>query len=166
MLFHFPFREKNRAWVGLSVVENPGMSPDYRSNGTDGSHWENTWCEPPRHYKRVGYSYLIHAWWRHQIETFPRHWPFVRGIHRSPMDSPHKGQWSRAEIFPLIPARISGRANSRSAGDFRRHRIYYGVIVMIYKPFRVSAFSRFKYLIYYYGISIFPNYTDEGGVSA
>ena len=27
--------------------------------------------------------------WKH----FPRYWPFVRGIHRSPVDSPHKGQW-------------------------------------------------------------------------
>ena len=23
---------------------------------------------------------------------FPRYWPFVRGIHRSPVTSPHKGQ--------------------------------------------------------------------------
>ena len=22
------------------------------------------------------------TWWRHQIENFLRHWPFVRGIHR------------------------------------------------------------------------------------
>ena len=27
--------------------------------------------------------------WKH----FPRYWPFVRGIHRSPVNSPHKGQW-------------------------------------------------------------------------
>ena len=27
-------------------------------------------------------------WWRHQIETFPRYWPVVRGIHRSPVNSP------------------------------------------------------------------------------
>ena len=27
--------------------------------------------------------------WKH----FPRYWPFVRGIHRSPVISPHKGQW-------------------------------------------------------------------------
>ena len=26
--------------------------------------------------------------WKH----FPRHWPFVRGTHRSPVDSPLKGQ--------------------------------------------------------------------------
>ena len=23
---------------------------------------------------------------------FPRYWPYVRGIHRSPVNSPHKGQ--------------------------------------------------------------------------
>ena len=30
------------------------------------------------------------SWWRHQMEIFPRHWPFVRGItgHRSPAQRP------------------------------------------------------------------------------
>ena len=37
-------------------------------------------------------------WWRHQMETFPRNWPFVRGINRSPVNSPRKGQWSGALI--------------------------------------------------------------------
>ena len=27
--------------------------------------------------------------WKH----FPRYWPFVPGIHRSPVNSPHKGKW-------------------------------------------------------------------------
>ena len=36
----------------------------------------------------------------------PRYWPFVRGIHRSPMSSPHKGQWRRALMFCLICAWI------------------------------------------------------------
>ena len=30
--------------------------------------------------------------WKH----FPRYWPFVRGIHRSPVNSSHKGQWRGA----------------------------------------------------------------------
>ena len=30
--------------------------------------------------------------WRH----FPCYWPFVRGIHRSPVNYPHKGQWRGA----------------------------------------------------------------------
>ena len=33
------------------------------------------------------------SWWRHQMETFPCCWPFVRGIHLSPLDSSHKDQW-------------------------------------------------------------------------
>ena len=33
--------------------------------------------------------------WKH----FPRHWPFLRGIHRSPVDSSHKGQWRGALIY-------------------------------------------------------------------
>ena len=36
--------------------------------------------------------------WKH----FPRYWLFVRGIHRSPVNSPHKGQWRGAFIFSLI----------------------------------------------------------------
>ena len=50
-------------------------------------------------------SQMIHGtWWRHQMETFSRYWPFVRGIHRSPVHSPHKGQWRGALIFSLICA--------------------------------------------------------------
>ena len=30
----------------------------------------------------------------------------MRGIHRSPVNSPHKGQWRRALVFSLICARI------------------------------------------------------------
>ena len=37
---------------------------------------------------------------------FPRHWPFVRGIHRAPVNSPHKGQWRGALMFSLICAWI------------------------------------------------------------
>ena len=27
-----------------------------------------------------------------KMETFPPYWSFVQGIHRSPVNSPHKGQ--------------------------------------------------------------------------
>ena len=64
--------------------------------------------------------------WKH----FPRNWPFVRGIHRSPVNSPHKGQWRGALMFSLICARINGWVNNREAGDLRRYRAHYDVIVM------------------------------------
>ena len=63
---------------------------------------------------------------------FPRYWPYVRGIHRSPMNSPRKGQWRGALVFSLICAWINARANNREAGDLRRHHAHYGVIVTIY----------------------------------
>ena len=55
--------------------------------------------------------------WRH----FPRYWPFVRGIHRSPVNSPHKGQWRGALMFSLIWVWINGWVNNLEAGDSRRH---------------------------------------------
>ena len=56
--------------------------------------------------------------WKH----FPRY--------RSPVNSPHKGQWHGALMSSLICARISGWVNSREAGDLRRHRVHYDVTVM------------------------------------
>ena len=68
--------------------------------------------------------------WKH----FPRYWPFVRGIHRSPVNSPHKGQWRGALMFTLICARINDWVNNREAGDLRRYRTHYDVIVMSLWP--------------------------------
>ena len=65
--------------------------------------------------------------WKH----FPRYWPFVRGIHRWPVNSPHKGQWRRALMFSLICARINGWISNREAGDLRRYRAHYDVTVML-----------------------------------
>ena len=62
--------------------------------------------------------------------SFLRYWPFVRGIHRSPVNSPHKGQWRGALMFSLICAWINAWVNNREAGDLRRHRAHYDVIVM------------------------------------
>ena len=64
--------------------------------------------------------------WKH----FPRYWPFVWGTHRSPVDSPHKGQWRGALMFSLICVWINSWINNRDAGDLRRHRAHYDVIVM------------------------------------
>ena len=52
------------------------------------------------------------------------------GIHRWPVDSPHKGQWRRALMFSLICAWTNGWANTRDAGDLRRHRPHYYVTAM------------------------------------
>ena len=55
--------------------------------------------------------------WKH----FPRNRPFVRGIHWSPVNSTHNGQWRGALMFSLIWTWTNGWVNNRDAGDLRRH---------------------------------------------
>ena len=64
--------------------------------------------------------------WKH----FPRYWPFLWGIHRSPVNSPHKGQWRGALMFSLICIWINGWVNNREAGDLKCYRAHYDVVVM------------------------------------
>ena len=47
-----------------------------------------------------GYPHDDGIKWKH----FRRYWPFVRGIHRSPVNSLHKGQWRGALMFSFICA--------------------------------------------------------------
>ena len=47
--------------------------------------------------------------WKH----FLRYWSFVRGIHQSQVDSPHKGQWHGTLMFSLICTWTNGWANNR-----------------------------------------------------
>ena len=65
--------------------------------------------------------------WKH----FARYWPVLRGIRRSPVNSPHKGQWRGALMFSLICVWINSCVNNCEAGDLRRHRARYDVSVMI-----------------------------------
>ena len=70
--------------------------------------------------------------WKH----FLRYWPFVRGIHRSPVHSPHsdrwiprtKGQWRGALMFSS--PWINGWKSNRKAGDLRWYHAHYDVIVL------------------------------------
>ena len=66
--------------------------------------------------------------WKH----FPRYWPFVRRIHRSLVNSPHTGEWRGTLMFSLICVWINDWVNNREAGDLRRYRAHYDVIVMIW----------------------------------
>ena len=94
-------------------------------------HWES-----PSYYSVKG-----DPWWRHQMKNFPRYWPFVRGIHRSPVNSPHKSQWRGALMFSLICAWINGWVNNGESGDLRRHRAHCDVIVKPKPYFSYNASS-------------------------
>ena len=68
-------------------------------------------------FKNLSIQFQFNSW----IDPSPALW----GIHRSPMDSPHKGQWRGAFMFTLICALTHGWTNNGDAGDLRSHRAHY-----------------------------------------
>ena len=83
-------RNDQAAWTILAV---PSAVHSYYINITG----VNKWTDICRNHDDV-------IKWKH----FPRIWPFVRGIHRSPVYSPYNGQWRGALVFSLICAWIKG----------------------------------------------------------
>ena len=63
-------------------------------NTNQGSFWDNFYQLFPDLYATLHDDVIK---WKH----FPRYWPFVRGIHRSAVNSPHKGQWRGTLMFFL-----------------------------------------------------------------
>ena len=67
----------------------------------------------------------------------PRYWPFLRGIHQSPMSSPHKGQWRGAlMLFYLRPNKRLSKQSwgcwfETSLGSLWRHSNINNVCIAI-----------------------------------
>ena len=93
--------------------------------------------------------------WKH----FPRYWPFVRRIHRSPV----KGQWRGALMFSLIWAWMNDWVNNREAGDLRRHCAHYEVTVMqrLQSPAATHLFGLQLYLLCHRALAKDPNPNDN-----
>ena len=96
---------------------NSGFVPDRIEKSISGTMRAERNGEP-KHYDVIKWKY------------FPRYWPFMRRIHRSPVNSSHKGQWRGALMFSLICVWINAWVNSRDAGDLRRYHTHYEVTVM------------------------------------
>ena len=71
------------------------------------------------------------SWWRHQMEIFSTLLTLCEGNSPITGEFPHKGQWHRALMFPLICVWINGWVNNRETGDLRRNSAHYDVIVMV-----------------------------------
>ena len=65
------------------------------------------------------------------METFSALLAFCAGNSPAPVNSPHKGQWRGALMGSLIYAWINDWVNNREAGNLRRQRDHYDVIVMV-----------------------------------
>ena len=104
---------------------------------------------------RAGHDDVIN--WKH----FPRHWPFVLGSHRSPVNSWHKGQWRGALMFSLICACALICAcwvNNGEAGDLRRHHTHYDVTVMYGVICENDEPQVIHYHFWHHDIKHFPHY--------
>ena len=117
----------NKNWVfecqkQVSMVGTSNHTPQYI--------WDVITCPWPRPICWDGSAEATHddvIKWNH----FPRYWPFVRGIHRWPVNSLHKGQWRGALMLSLICAWINVWVNNRESGDLRRYRAHYDITVMV-----------------------------------
>ena len=121
-----------RKWFASYVPTVIPLSVVHRRAGKDGYHhqfWHPSLCSPHMYSLPIKHDDVIK--WKH----FPRNWPFVREIHRSPVNFPHKGQWRGALMFSLNYAWINDWVNNREAGDLRRQHGHYDVIVMCSESF-------------------------------
>ena len=118
---------------------SPNITVDITQSAVESSHGHVAWCDASIHRGKTKlYVYLCTLKsrlthydvikWKH----FPRNWQFVRGIHRSPVNFPHKGQLRGALMYSLICVWINGWVNNREAGDLRRYRAHDDVTVMWY----------------------------------
>ena len=99
---------------------------------------------------QFAYDHVIK--WKH----FPRYWPFVRGIHWSPVNSPHKGPWRGALMFSLICA-LNKRLGKQSWGwwfetpslslwrHWNEHQISQRLVLNFHSPCFYVLISRGKY---------------------
>ena len=93
----------------------------------------------------------IHWNFSHSISMvwhFPRYWSFVRGIHRSPVNPPMKGQWHGALMLSLICAWTNSWVNYRDAGDLSLYRARYDVTVMRWRsdsPWRSLCWCAYRW---------------------
>ena len=63
-------------------------------------------------------------------KRFPYYWTFVKAIHQSPVDCPHKQPVIQALMFPLMLAWTNGWTNSQVANYLRHHDVHCDVTVM------------------------------------
>ena len=122
--FHLMASSCHNEWMKNTIVVSGNHVPNF------GVYWK---CH---FFGFIFYSHDDVIKWKH----FPRYWPFVRGIHRSLVNSPHKGQWRGALVFSLICVWINGWVNNREAGDLRRRRAHYDVTVMFCAAGCISPF--------------------------
>ena len=79
----------------------------------------------------IMFSFWLSSWWRHQMEAFSALLAFCAGNSPVSVKSQYTDRWRGALMFSLVYAWMHDWVNNREAGDLRRHRGHYDVIVML-----------------------------------
>ena len=90
-------------WITLATQHQhlwPWQTPTRTCMPSHGPLQMPVWWQCRKYIRNIIHDDVIK--WKH----FPRYWPFVRGIHRPPVNSPHKDQLHGALMFSLICAWI------------------------------------------------------------
>ena len=147
---HTEWGVEGRGMRALSqILSNESLSYSLKhiSTGQQSLHisWRST---------HLLHLYFLFSWWHHQMETCSASLAFMRGIHRwlrgihrSPVNSPHTDQWRGALMFSLISAWTNGWVNNQDW--FETHHSHYDVTVMWCRiviqwsgqPWDLSAFN-------------------------
>ena len=90
---------------------------------------------------------VIHMTTSSNGKIFRVTWPYERGIHQSPVNSPHKGQWCGDLLFSLICVWTNGWVNNRDAGDLRHNHAHYDVTAMSNGKTMLKAAKTFPAMI-------------------
>ena len=110
-LLHWFDREHDASWIMLCNIRIITLQPWNKIYSRKVGRLSHN--DKLRYFQCGQSSCHDNSWWRHQTETFPRYWPFVRGIHRSPVDSHHKFQWRGALMFWSAPEQTVQQTTER-----------------------------------------------------
>ena len=148
-------------WQNLSsTLQYPGGNCQARlqiSPWVSGVNTSNIWI-PVRHRNHDD----VIKW-----EHFLRYWLFVREIHQSPVNSPHKGQWRGALMFTLICARINGKQAwgwwfETLLWSLWRHCNDMDKMVLIsHTAFQIKSLCRIDRFLVKNPLTLFPNISIE-----
>ena len=114
ILIHFPISNSSVGWVGPSNMDMRQLSYNIIKRQSDRpAFFACTAAQLGRSHTHTLYD-TNHD---HAIKgkLFLRYWSFMWGIHRSPVNSPHKGQWRGALMFSLT-CTLSKRSSKQSWG--------------------------------------------------
>ena len=131
-LFQSPHRLSHKASISpRNIISFGKQFTIFQEKSSHWRFWSSYWI-----FQQENTTWIV--FWGHRdsvSKTITRHgdvikWKLLQGIHWSPVNSPHKGQWRGALMFSLICAWIHGWVNNREAADLRRYRAHYDVTIM------------------------------------